>query len=108
VDSYSPAQVGPGYWRWRTGVDVLWRFDVEATYHNAFVGGSMVVIPDDINCWVHHVYVITLDITSCKWWRVNGVLHMGASYVTSFGLVLEGKRTFVVLRPNSTSGPYWE
>ena len=108
IDSFSPAALGGGYWKWRSGVDLFWRFTTEAIWHSAFVGGSVVVIPDDINCWINYANIVSLSISNCKWWRANGDLYFGVNYVTSFGPVVVGGRTFVRIRPGSSAGPFWE
>jgi hypothetical protein len=88
-----------GYWRWRTGNE-LWRYWTEVAWSPRMVTPTKVVWRiDDVNCWKDYVYIVGLDITSCKKWLVNNVHYGGGTYVVSFGPVNEGGRSYITLQP---------
>jgi hypothetical protein len=98
-----------GYMRWRVGNE-LWRFWVEVTWK------PMMTSPttfrwriDEVNCWKSYVYIVGLDISTCRKWWVGDIHYGGATYVTSFGPVSVGARTYVTVRENGAmDGPFYD
>lgn len=103
------AQVGDdGWWKWRTG-NFAWEFFVEVSYHAAVVGSQMVWVVDGVDCYVGHVYIVTLNISRCRAYRSGPGTNAGANYEVSFGPVLEGHRTYIRLPDGgAVEGPVWQ
>lgn len=97
IATVGTSQTGTGYWKWRVGNEI-WRFYVEASWSMHLVGPPPVWRIDAVRCWKAYVYIVGLDITECGKWRSSGVDYGGASYVTSFGPVSVGGRTYITLR----------
>jgi hypothetical protein len=110
VSSVRPSGIHDGYFRWRVGNEI-WRFYVEVTWSPRLSTPTSAPVwrIDDVNCWKSYVYIVGLDISSCGAWR-RGDDHLGgATYVTSFGPVAVGARTYLIVNPDgSTEGPIYD